>query len=74
MMEIKTSADIVREALKDDDCTPDCMSFMDEQKKWIAVDDLLKVIEDKFVDFVELGKKGIPLTKKNLKEYLKQPK
>ncbi len=45
-MEIKSSADIVREALQDDDGTPDCMSFMDEQKKWIAVDDIIKMLKD----------------------------
>lgn len=44
-MEIKTTAEIVREALKDDDGTPDALTLEDERKKWINFEELKKLIE-----------------------------
>ncbi len=67
-MEIKTSADIVRIALSDDDITSGVMCFLDENKKWVTVDDMIKCIDDTYAD-LDMGK-TIPIFIQRLKEKL----
>jgi hypothetical protein len=39
MVQSKTTAQIVREALKEDDGMPDCLSIDDENKRWLPLEE-----------------------------------
>ena len=51
---MKTTAQIVRKAMKDDDGTPDTLTLEDERKEWVAVDDLKELIRRNKMDEDEL--------------------
>lgn len=51
---IKTTAQIVREAMKDDNGTPDTLTLEDENKRWADFDKLSESIEKLKVETYDL--------------------